>query len=285
MKNIEKFLQMALKEGRFPHGIILHGKDRSALERNALALAKWLTNCEDLSHCNDFICLRPQGKMRQICIEDVRKIADRIQFVSLGNGHRVIVICDAERMHRYAANAILKSLEEPPSGIVFLLTTCHLQRILGTIRSRCQAYGMDSQDDFATQDPHWRTWLTDWKWLVEEVLREPRSALLLDAYVLMENFQNLLKNENQDFFPETDGDDEHQLGYRQWMRESRLGECMKVLYETTLEHLPEDGNGRRIAIYQLARRMRAIERCLSLLSVNYGEGAAIESFVLSLFVP
>ncbi|MEW6690724.1 MAG: DNA polymerase III subunit delta', partial [Pseudomonadota bacterium] len=73
----------------------------------------------------------------QIRIEQTRALADFVNLASHRGGHRVAIIHPAEDMNIATANSLLKSLEEPPSGAVFLLVSHRPARLLPTIRSRC----------------------------------------------------------------------------------------------------------------------------------------------------
>ncbi|WP_449412857.1 DNA polymerase III subunit delta' [Pandoraea soli] len=75
---------------------------------------------------------------KEIKIEQVREVID---FASLGShrqGRRVVLLYPAEALNVHAANALLKTLEEPPEGVVFLLVTTQPDRLLPTILSRCR---------------------------------------------------------------------------------------------------------------------------------------------------
>lgn len=71
-------------------------------------------------------------------VDEVRKIAPFLQLTSAEGGWRVVVIDEAERMNRSAANAILKLLEEPPARALILLVSNNPGGLLPTIRSRCR---------------------------------------------------------------------------------------------------------------------------------------------------
>jgi DNA polymerase-3 subunit delta' len=81
----------------------------------------------------------------QITIEQVRELRD---FLSLtahrSGGLRVVVMQPADRMNSPAANALLKLLEEPPAGTLFLLVSDEIRRLLPTVLSRCRRYPMPS---------------------------------------------------------------------------------------------------------------------------------------------
>ena len=75
---------------------------------------------------------------REITIDQVRALADFLNVGTHRGGSRVVLVTPAEAMNRNTANALLKSLEEPKPGTVFLLVTDHPDRLLPTIRSRCR---------------------------------------------------------------------------------------------------------------------------------------------------
>ena len=83
------------------------------------------------------------GKRRKpssiIKIEQIRDLADFLNLTTHRGGLRVILLHPAEVMQDPAANYLLKSLEEPPPGMVFLLVSHHPEGLLPTIRSRCIA--------------------------------------------------------------------------------------------------------------------------------------------------
>lgn len=82
-----------------------------------------------------FLFIEPEkGAIRIGPIRDLREELLKKQFYG---ERRVIFIDRADRMNRNAANALLKSMEEPPGGTYFILTACSLQAVPGTIRSRC----------------------------------------------------------------------------------------------------------------------------------------------------
>jgi DNA polymerase-3 subunit delta' len=73
----------------------------------------------------------------QIRIEQARALGDFVHVVSHRGGYRVAVIHPAEDMNAATANSLLKILEEPPAGAVFLLVSHRPARLLPTVRSRC----------------------------------------------------------------------------------------------------------------------------------------------------
>ena len=76
---------------------------------------------------------------QQITIDQIRDLDEFLHVGTHRQGVRVVLVYPAEAMNRATANAILKSLEEPIPGTVFLLVSSEPERLLPTIRSRCQA--------------------------------------------------------------------------------------------------------------------------------------------------
>lgn len=76
---------------------------------------------------------------QQITIDQVRALDDFLHVGTHRHGLRIVLVCPAEAMNRNTANALLKTLEEPAAGTLFLLVSDEPERLLPTIRSRCQA--------------------------------------------------------------------------------------------------------------------------------------------------
>jgi DNA polymerase-3 subunit delta' len=79
-------------------------------------------------------------KSTQIVIEQIRDLQDALAVTGHQSSRRVIVVDPAEAMNPFTANALLKLLEEPPEGCVFVLVSSAPLRLLPTIRSRCQQW-------------------------------------------------------------------------------------------------------------------------------------------------
>lgn len=80
-----------------------------------------------------------KGKVRQyIVIEQIRDLLSQLELTSHAGKGRVIIVDPAERLNSNAANALLKTLEEPPPRTVFMLISAHEERLPITLRSRCR---------------------------------------------------------------------------------------------------------------------------------------------------
>jgi DNA polymerase III subunit delta' len=126
---------------RLAHALLICGPEGWGERSFANWLALHLLGLEDardaatLAH-PDLRWLQPEGS--NIKIDAVREL-DTFAYGTAQMGQRkVAVIEDAHFLNTHAANALLKTLEEPPAGTYVILTSCHQRRLIPTIRSRCQ---------------------------------------------------------------------------------------------------------------------------------------------------
>jgi DNA polymerase-3 subunit delta' len=147
-------LNQQLANRQLPHALLLVGNEYTGKARLAMALSRLLLchqssgglNCGHCHACQlsasgnhgDFRWLQPEEKSRVIKIDQVRSVVE-FSNKTAGLGQRkVVVIAPADSMNVNAANALLKSLEEPAAD-TYLLLVCHrLHSLPATVRSRCQ---------------------------------------------------------------------------------------------------------------------------------------------------
>jgi len=82
-----------------------------------------------------------------ITVEEIRKITHFLHQTASNNGWRIVMIDSADDMNRSGANALLKTLEEPPSRTLFILISHHKGRLLPTLRSRCHSLNFQPLSD------------------------------------------------------------------------------------------------------------------------------------------
>lgn len=146
-------LERAVAQGRLPHALLFSGPRGVGKGTVAVALGQALGCTETpgrgcgVCHTCDRIrrgvhpdVLVVEAETRQIKIEQVRLLEDRLTQGPNESRALVIVIDEAERLNIAAANALLKSLEEPRLGVHFVLVTAAPHRLPITVRSRCQQF-------------------------------------------------------------------------------------------------------------------------------------------------
>ena len=152
-------LEAALKQGRPAHAYLLVGPAHVGKMTLAIDLAQSVNCLQGLGGpCGECVqCTRitlghhadvrilavgqgdPEGPSRTVIgIDDVKEILHRVHLKPFEGATSVIIIDSAELMSEEAANALLKTLEEPPDQVLILLLTADEESILPTIRSRCR---------------------------------------------------------------------------------------------------------------------------------------------------
>jgi DNA polymerase-3 subunit delta' len=153
-----QLLQRSLARGRLGHAYLFTGDVLEELESLARTLAKTLNCqnpvkidgvatdcCDECLSCRkidneahaDIHWARPESKSRVITVEQMRDLMQQIQLKPTEAGYKVAVIVGADRLNPQAANAFLKTLEEPPPKSILILLSTEPSRILETILSRC----------------------------------------------------------------------------------------------------------------------------------------------------
>lgn len=99
---------------------------------------------------------------QQISIDQIRGLNDLVYLSGHQEGYKIVLIYPAEAMNTAAANALLKKLEEPPERTLFILVSHQPQRLLPTIRSRCQQIAMPIPDTEMAS-----------RWLMQQLQQHP----------------------------------------------------------------------------------------------------------------
>lgn len=130
--------QLTVSSGLRGHAFLLLGVEGLGQEALVHAVAaQWLGTEKPEDHADYCAITCLEGK-RDISVDQIRDMTQWAQQTAHANAGRLIVIWQAEKMNVAAANSLLKTLEEPPAGVRFLLTASRAGRLLPTILSRCQ---------------------------------------------------------------------------------------------------------------------------------------------------
>jgi DNA polymerase-3 subunit delta' len=146
-------LAAAHEAGRLPHALLLHeatgtGGDWLAqwVPRLVLCQSETGAPCGACPCCHrvataqhpDLLLLQPIEDSQQIRIEQIRSLSEELALTAHQGAYKVAVITPADTLNRFAANALLKTLEEPPPRTLLVLVVTQPSRLPATILSRCQ---------------------------------------------------------------------------------------------------------------------------------------------------
>lgn len=161
-ESITDTLKNAIKRGKVSHAFLFAGPRGTGKTSCAKIFAKALncTNLQDGEPCNECAnCIAAdKGSMPDIMeidaasnngVDEIREIRDKVKYAPTEGKYKVYIIDEVHMLSMGAFNALLKTLEEPPEHVVFILATTELQKVPATIISRTQRYNFKriSKDD------------------------------------------------------------------------------------------------------------------------------------------
>lgn len=137
--------EMVHRNQSLPHAVLLEGTKGIGLEQVATEMAQKLLCVNEKQYAlwqsehghPDFLKASPQGGQQIIKIEQIRELTEFVQKTAQQGGLKVVVIEQVDKLNLSAANALLKTLEEPSTKVHLILTTSHPGAVLPTILSRC----------------------------------------------------------------------------------------------------------------------------------------------------
>ncbi|MFT7644792.1 MAG: DNA polymerase-3 subunit gamma/tau [Candidatus Paceibacteria bacterium] len=134
--HIVTVLEGAIKKSSIPHAILFSGTRGTGKTTLARIFAKAIGTADlDLYEID---AASNRG------IDDVRELKEAVNTMPFESSHKVYIIDEVHMLTKEAFNALLKTLEEPPSHVVFILATTEEEKLLDTILSRCQVFRMRS---------------------------------------------------------------------------------------------------------------------------------------------
>lgn len=151
--HIAQTLSNALKSGRIPHALLFTGPRGTGKTSSARIFAKALrcpnaenfVPCQTCADCKDIA----QGRHMDVIeidgasnngVDSIRELRESVAFAPTSGKYKIYIIDEVHMLSASAFNALLKTLEEPPPHVVFILATTEVQKIPNTILSRCQRF-------------------------------------------------------------------------------------------------------------------------------------------------
>ena len=152
-ENLVKAFTNAINTGKIAHAYLFCGPRGTGKTSSARILAKslncqegpTLTPCGKCPSCQDIL----NGTMLDVIemdaasnrsVEDAQNIIDKIHYAPVNGKYKIFIIDEVHMISKTAFNALLKTLEEPPENVIFILATTEPQKVLETIISRCQRF-------------------------------------------------------------------------------------------------------------------------------------------------
>ena len=326
-----QLLQRSLARGRLGHAYLFTGHQLGELETLARTLAKTLNCqnpvkisgvatdcCDECLSCKkiesenhaDIHWARPESKSRVITIDQMRELMQQIQLKPTEAQFKVAVIVGADRLNGQAANAFLKTLEEPPVRSILILLSTEPSRILETILSRCLRLNF-STESRRTLDADQSEWLNKFSSmaaveqkslfsryrLLDSLLQKladvrARTEEILSARSPLEKYDNAEKELREKWEDELTAAIEAEyrrqradllLLLQWWLRDVWLH---TLNTSETLMNFPQiagaDDVARRLTPRQAQENLSVLEQTQRLLHTNVQEALALEVGLLKL---
>ena len=312
-----EYLRRAHEQNRLAHAYLICGAPGSGKRSLAAELAHLVNGSrpDDVftGAARETFVAEPESRSRRIVIEQVRALEHALHMRATDGGRKVAILADADRLQPQAANAFLKTLEEPPKDSLLLLLSALPQALPDTIISRCIAISLaPAGEPKATAEQ------TEFVGLLREAA-PVQAPTVRDAYVLAQGFHRLLarireeikteqgealKREQARYQNATDGSwlDEREEYYKA-LSESlyiqRRAALLEALFQwwsdvlranrgLPMRDLPPAKKetaevAKRFSAAQILRRIRRLENLRDHLGRNIQEALAIEVAFLEVF--
>ena len=145
------YLQRAHEQHRLAHAYIISGATGAGKRDLASRLVNLVNATRDqdifASGTPDVYLAEPESKSRRIVVDQIRALEHALQMRAAGGRRKVAIVADADRLQTQAANAFLKTLEEPPNDSLLLLLSALPEALPDTILSRCIPIPLAAPED------------------------------------------------------------------------------------------------------------------------------------------
>ena len=152
-EHIKKALKSAIELNKISHAYLFTGPRGTGKTSTARIFAKSL-NCKEgptinpCGKCENCIDITNSTPMDVIEIdaasnrkvEDAQNILEKVMYAPVNSRYKIYIIDEVHMLSTTAFNALLKTLEEPPKNVIFILATTEIHKVLDTIKSRCQRF-------------------------------------------------------------------------------------------------------------------------------------------------
>jgi DNA polymerase-3 subunit delta' len=317
-KTALRYLKRAHEQDRLAHAYLISGPAGTGKRQLAAELAELVngTECSAVfsTSARDIFVAEPESKSRRIVIEQVRELEHALRMRAVSGRRKVAIISDADRLQTQAANAFLKTLEEPPKDSLLLLLTALPEALPDTILSRCIAISLEANGSTVVRSENKR---------LRELLDKSAANQAWNiscAYGLAQEFQVLLRSVRDEIKSETQAAlRQEEARYRNatdgtWLDEredyykalaeslylQRRADLVDILLiwwtdvlraatgierrELTSSKAATSAIAKRFAPPEILRRIRAVEELRDHLGRNIQEALAIEVVFLNVFV-
>jgi len=313
-----EFLRRAYEQNRLAHAYLISGAPGSGKEILAAELASLVngTATKDVfsAKARDIFIARPESKSRRIVTAQIRALEHALQMRAADGRRKVAIIPDADRLQPEAANAFLKTLEEPPKDSLLLLLSAVPEALPETILSRCIAIPLASDGEVQSKKEEEK--------LVKVLQQASRQTTwsIQFAYRLAQEFQRLLRAIREEVKQEIDGAlKREQARYKDatdgaWLQEreeyykalteslylQRRAALVETLFAWWTDVLRASNDvvqrdipaakqetatlAKRFSTAEILRRIRSLEELRDHLGRNIQESLAIEVAFLAIFV-
>jgi DNA polymerase-3 subunit delta' len=312
-----EFLRRAHEQNRLAHAYLITGAPGSGKEVLAAEVASLVngTPTGDVfsSKAREIFVARPESKSRRIVTAQIRALEHALQMRAADGRRKVVIVPDADRLQTEAANAFLKTLEEPPKDSLLLLLSALPEALPETILSRCIAIPLGSNGKAQTKKEEERlekllqqasrhtTWNVQFAYRLAQEFQQLLRAIREEV---KDETDNALKREQTRYKDATDGAWlEEREGYYKALTESLYLQRRAALVETlfawwtdvlrashnvTQRNIPAAKQetaalATRFSTPEIFRRIRSLEQLRDHLGRNIHESLAIEVAFLTIF--